>query len=308
MDDAELVERWLRWLHVERALRPLTLRAYRGELLRLAEGLAERGTSLLGADHRALRAWLGSLPPCAPATLQRRLAAIRNFYRWCLREGLRADSPADRLASPRVPAPSPDVLGVAEAAEVVEARVSTGRTARRNRALLELLYGAGLRVGEAVALDVDDVLLGEGLVTVRDGKGGRSRRVPMGDAAVAALEAWLAARGRAPGPLFLNRSGGRLSARWARRVVADAGRSVGLAGVHPHQLRHSCATHLLAAGADLRAIQEQLGHASLSTTQRYAHVDVEQLLEVHRRAHPRGGGRGNTHVSIGGQPPGREEP
>jgi len=144
-------------------------------------------------------------------------------------------------------------------------------------------------VGEAAALDVADVDLREGMVRVRDGKGGKERIVPMGDGAVAAVRRWLAERPAADeAALFLNARGGRLSDRSMRRIVREVGQAGGLARLHPHALRHSCATHMMDGGADLRGIQEQLGHASLSTTQRYAHVSVQRLLDAHRRHHPHG--------------------
>jgi len=197
-------------------------------------------------------------------------------------------SPAEALRTPRVPQKVPRFLDVNEAQDVVEDPVQDGWYRLRNQALLELLYGAGLRVSEAAALDRGDIDLGQGLVLVRHGKGKKQRRVPFGRAAAQALQAWLAWRQDETRALFLNRYGGRLSVRSMHRIVRDSGVKKGIAAVHPHALRHSCATHLLGGGADLRAIQEQLGHASLSTTQRYTHVSVEQLMDVHRKAHPHG--------------------
>ncbi len=289
--DADLT-RWLDAIRAERGASRHTLRAYRGELEGLAGFLSAQERRLRDADIRALRAWLaetarGTRP--APATLARRIAAVRSFYRWMVDRGLLETNPAARLKPPRVPHRAPRFLDVDEVAEVVERPAQSGRLALRNRALLELLYGAGLRVGEAVALDVPDVDVTERMVRVREGKGGRDRTVPFGPPCAEALDRWLQARGGAPheGPLFLNNRGGRLSSRSAWQVARDAGAINGIADVHPHALRHSCATHLLGAGADLRAIQEQLGHASLSTTQRYTHVDAAHLLRVYRAAHPR---------------------
>ncbi len=199
-------------------------------------------------------------------------------------------SPAESLSTPRVPRKVPRFLDVTEASDLVERPTQRGWFALRNRALLELLYGAGLRVGESAALDCRDIDLEERLVLVRKAKGSKQRSVPFGVPAMEALAAWLRVH---PGgaPLFLNRDHGRLSVRSMHRIVRDSGVANALAGVHPHALRHSCATHLLAGGADLRAIQEQLGHASLSTTQRYTHVSVERLMAVHRKAHPHGRSR-----------------
>ena len=175
---------------------------------------------------------------------------------------------------------------VDEAAVVVERPTQSGRLHLRNRALMELIYGAGLRVSEAMALDWELLRLEQGLVRVH-GKGGRERIVPIGREAAAALAAWREVS-TDRGAVFLNRTGTRLSTRSAWRIVRDAGASQGVPGLHPHALRHSCATHLLGSGADLRAIQEQLGHARLSTTQRYTHVDAAHLLRVYRDAHPHG--------------------
>jgi integrase/recombinase XerC len=217
--------------------------------------------------------------------MAQRVASIRSFYRWLLRERKIDASPAERLSSPKVPTKSPRFLDVPEAAQLVEQPTQKGWFRLRNRALLELMYGAGLRVSEVVGLDVDHLSLADRLVRVM-GKGNKERIVPFGPPAVDALKEWIDAMG-GKGPLFRNRNGGRLSARSAWRIVRDAGTANGIVGVHPHALRHSCATHLLGSGADLRTIQEQLGHASLSTTQRYTHVDAAHLLSVYRSAHPR---------------------
>lgn len=221
------------------------------------------------------------------ATMARKVSAVKSFYRWMLREGHITSSPAARLQSPKVPKKAPRFLDVPEAAAVVEQPHQTGWFQLRNRALLELIYGAGLRVSEAVSLDTTALDLRNNLVRVM-GKGSKERIVPFGPPAADALRAWMA---EIPpdGPLFLNRYGRRLSSRSAWTITREAGVTNGITGLHPHALRHSCATHLLGAGADLRAIQEQLGHASLSTTQRYTHVDAAHLLAVYRSAHPMAG-------------------
>ncbi len=213
------------------------------------------------------------------------MASLRSFYRWLVEEEVLEHDPTQRLSTPKVPKRAPRFLDVGEAAQVVENPTQSGRLALRNRALLELLYGAGLRVGEAVGLDWGELDLAERLVRVR-GKGDKVRIVPFGPPAEEALRRWGGTLGALEGPVFRNARGGRLSSRSAWRIVRDAGAANGVPRVHPHALRHSCATHLLGAGADLRAIQEQLGHASLGTTQRYAHVDAAHLLAVYRSAHP----------------------
>ena len=254
--------------------------------------MRETGRPLAEATLSDLRSWLARDAPtgrepgarAAPSTMARRIAATRTFFRWLQREGIIRSSPAERLRAPRVPRRAPRFFDVDEAAQMVEAPSQAGRLHARNRALLELLYGAGLRVSEAVDLDVEGLDLHQRLVRVR-GKGGKERVVPFGPPAAQALGDWIAQMG-GEGALFRNHAGGRLSSRSAWRIVREAGAIHGIPGAHPHALRHSCATHLLGAGADLRAIQEQLGHASLSTTQRYTHVDAAHLLRVYRAAHP----------------------
>ncbi len=293
------LQAWLRSLAAEEGASPHTLRAYGRDLGTLQAHLGPR--PLRSATLGDLRAWLVARAPeprsggrAAPASVARRISAARTFFRWLKAEGRVEVDPSGRLRAPRVPRSNPAFFDVDEAAAVVEAPVQEGWFRVRNRALLELLYGAGLRVAEATALDDDDLDLERGLVQVRSGKGGRPRRVPCGPVAAAAIQAWQEARALAglgtAGGLFRNRHGTRLSTRTAWRIVHQAGSRAAQPVSHPHMLRHSCATHLLGAGADLRAIQEQLGHGSLLTTQRYTHVDAAHLLRVYREAHPRARG------------------
>ena len=277
----DLLNGFLAWMRAERGASAHTLRAYEGDLRGLLESLG--ATPPEDARPAHLRAWLATTTPHA-ASLQRRIAAARTFYAWLVREGRVTDNPAERLRSPRVKKPLPRVVQVDEAVPLVEAPLGDGLRALRNRALLEVAYGGGLRVSELAGLDVGDLDLAGGLVRVRGGKGGKDRVAPIGPPAVDALRDWLA--GRARGPVFTNAAGGRLTTRAMYDVVRRAGLQQGLE-LHPHMLRHSFATHLLAGGADVRAIQEMLGHASLATTQRYTHVDPDQLGRVHRAAHPR---------------------
>jgi len=278
-----LRDRFLDHLRVERGASAHTLRAYHRTLTDLHAHLAGLGRGWAEARRIDLRSYLFAAGhQRAPATLARHVAAIRTFYRWLLREGVVERSIAEDLQRPKVGQHLPRVLSVPQAEELVEHEALSPR----DRAVIELLYGAGLRVGELEALDRDDCDLHEGMVRVRRGKGGKERRVPMGPHAVEAVRAWLATRDDDQPALFLNARGGRLGQRSIRRVLDEAGRRAGLSGVHPHALRHSYATHLLDAGADLRGIQELLGHSSLSTTQRYTHVSVEALLDTWRHAHP----------------------
>jgi integrase/recombinase XerC len=290
MDASALRARFLDHLRVERGRSAHTLRAYGATIERLEAFLSARGRGLVQADRAALRRFLASLGvDVDAATVARHVSALQTFYGWLVDLALVEASPASGLRRPKIGQRLPRVATVEEVERIVEGEGVSARDA----ALLELLYGAGLRVGEAAALDLDDVDLGEGMVHVRHGKGDRARRVPMGSAAASALAAWLATRPPCDEPaLFVNARGGRLTDRSMRRVLDHAARGAAVSGMHPHALRHSTATHMLDAGADLRAIQEQLGHQSLSTTQRYTHVSVERLLDVHRAAHPHGRGSG----------------
>ncbi len=292
---AHLVEAWSRHLRVERGLSPHTARAYTHTLERFTAWLGSR--PLEGLRRADLRAFLGQVGRGRePATVSRHVAALRAFFRWAVDRGTLATSPAEELARPRAGRGLPRVPSEPAAAAVVE----DASPHPRDRAALELLYGAGLRASELSALDVRDVDLREAIVHVRAGKGGKPRIVPLPTAAREALESWLAARpDAAHDALFLNVRGGRLSPRSLHRLVATAGLAVGQPGLHPHALRHAYATHLLDRGADLRAIQELLGHASLSTTQRYTHVSTAHLLDVHRKAHPHGGGADPARAADG---------
>ncbi len=282
-DDAARISRFLDFLRVERGCSANTVRAYTKTLTLLARHLEKSGRSTLTARKVDLRSFLFEVGRGrAPATLARHVAALRTYSGWLVETERSVTALALELEPPRVGRHLPRFVSVAKADEVLEAPHPL-----RDRALLEVLYGAGLRVGELCALDPDDVDLNTGLVRVRRGKGGKERRVPMGAVAAAAVADWLEERGDEPGPLFLNARGGRIGDRTVRRVVTRVGRAAGVGDLHPHALRHSFATHLLDAGADLRGIQELLGHASLSTTQRYTHVSVQALLDTYRNAHPR---------------------
>lgn len=279
----DVVSRFLDALKVERGSSAHTIRAYGRTLRGLQRHLEAGDRDLSQAEKIDLRAYLFQVGRGRqPATLALHIAAIRTFYRWLAEIGVVDVSLAENLDPPSVPRTLPRLVSPEKACEVAE----EGASSVRDRAMIEVLYGAGLRVGELCALDLADIDLEQDLVRVRRGKGGRERRVPMGQAAIEALTDWISERGAEPGPLFVGKSGRRLTDRTVRRSVARAGQRGGAPDLHPHALRHSFATHLLDAGADLRAIQELLGHKSLSTTQRYTHVSVRSLLETYRRAHP----------------------
>ena len=296
-------------LRAERNLSPHTRRAYLSDVGQLEDWLGQGAEpARVGSDE--VRGFLASLHGRRqPATLARKLASIRAFFRFLVREGRCSLDPTAGLPAPRTPKRLPRPLPVDDCQALVEAEVrgeEPDTWALRDRALVELLYGAGLRVGEAVGLDVRDLDLHRAEVRVL-GKGRVERVVPLPGAAHDALAAWIEVR-RAPGllgqPLFIAQRPGpegprRLSARSVRRLLRSRALRAGLADrVHPHRLRHSYATHLLDMGADLREIQELLGHASLATTEKYTAVSAERLLEVYDQSHPRararkGSGRGS---------------
>jgi tyrosine recombinase XerC len=290
------IEQFLRHLALERRLSPRTIEAYRADLGSLQTFLERADTTLREATHQLLRRWLAhqATRGYARSTIARRAAAVRSFYRFAVKQGMVERNPASLLASPKQPRLLPSVLRSAEAEALVEAPRGEDPWMMRDRAVLELLYGAGLRVSELSSLNVGDVDLDRGRVRVF-GKGGKEREIPLGESAEDAVRSYLSGARERIAPegdgetMFHNRRGKRLSARDARALVEKYRRMM-LAGrrVSPHTLRHSFATHLMEGGADIRAVQELLGHSSLSTTQRYTHVSRGRLFGAHRRSHPRG--------------------
>lgn len=281
---------FLEYLGVERGSSPHTLRSYATDLTEFTRFLAdEKIGGLAEADTRAVRAYLARLHQrrLSKATIARKLAAVRSCFRFMARRGVLEVNPARQVRSPRLGRRLPSFLPKDEATQLLDAGPAGGAAGLRDRALVELLYASGLRVAECCGLDVDD--LDEGRRTVRVlGKGDKERVVPVGETALEALAAYLAMRGRARGALFRNARGGRLTTRSALRIVKGVARRAGLGQrVTPHTLRHSFATHMLGEGADLRLIQELLGHSRLSTTQRYTHVSPEHLMRVYDATHPR---------------------
>jgi integrase/recombinase XerC len=304
MDElGEQIRAFEQYLTTERRSSDKTVATYVRDLEALREFVREKK---LPQDARrldvvALRAFLASLfDGRQPPTLARKISALRAFYRFLVRRGMARANPASSLRVPKVNKPLPKFLTVEDAFRVVDAppkdrSASSGPLQVRNQAILELLYGTGVRVSEVSTLDIQDVDLNEAQARVR-GKGNKERVVPLGETCIQALQRYLEVRpslrsskGQPPDPkaLFLGRWGTRLSPRQIENVVRKYGALGAARGdLHPHALRHSCATHLLDAGADLRSIQELLGHASLSTTQRYTHVSIDRLMEVYDRAHP----------------------
>jgi tyrosine recombinase XerC len=301
--DASAVGAFVDHLRFERRLSEHTVQAYRGDMASLAAFLERAGISLLEAPYPALRRWLAHLATLgyARTSVARKAATARTFYTWAWRRGFAKTNPAALLARPAAASRLPTVLKQAEASRLATAPDGDDPITLRDRAILELLYGSGLRVAELCGLDVADLDLDAQRVRVF-GKGSKERVVPVGDFAVAAVRAyaregrgWFLERGlpAAPGgpdldAMFFNRRGKRLTPRDARTVVEHyvAGLPQGKK-VSPHTLRHSFATHLLEGGADIRAVQELLGHASLATTQRYTHVSKGRLFDAYHRSHPR---------------------
>jgi integrase/recombinase XerC len=315
-----VVAAYERHLGLERGLSAHTVRAYVGDAVSLlgflhglpvvgsadeADGESKpgvdrsRGSGLTGLDLQALRAWLAALRTggVSRTTLSRRSASARTFTAWAQRRGHLPTDPGARLASPRPHRTLPSVLRQDQASDLLQASGSGAAerdaVALRDHALLELLYATGVRVSELCGLDVDDVDLGRRVLRVL-GKGGKERTVPFGEPAAEAVRAWLTwgrpalVRPASPPALLLGARGGRFQPASVRRIVHEALSAVpGAPAMGPHGLRHTAATHLLEGGADLRSVQELLGHATLATTQLYTHVTVERLKAIHDRAHPR---------------------
>ncbi|WP_409485322.1 tyrosine recombinase XerC [Arsenicicoccus dermatophilus] len=295
------LDEFARHLMAERARSEHTVRAYVGDLRHLDDHAREVGAGgLLELSLPDLRAWLArhAGAGAARSTVARRSAAVRSFYAWAARRGLVAVDPAARLAAPRRRRTLPEVLDHGQAEAMLDAAAPAPQEPDdplrlRDLAMLELLYATGVRVGELVGLDVDDVDRASRTARVL-GKGAKERTVPYGVPAERALGAWLG-RGRpqlvtdaSGSALFLGRRGRRVDPRQVREVVHRAVAQVGgAADLGPHGLRHSAATHLLDGGADLRVVQELLGHSSLSTTQIYTHVSVDRLRRAYQQAHPR---------------------
>ncbi|MGI8845431.1 MAG: site-specific tyrosine recombinase XerD [Thermoleophilaceae bacterium] len=296
-----LVLDFLAYLEFERGLSRNTLEAYRSDLLQYGRFLESKGIAAVDVTPVQLGDFLGELGGSAgasasPATVHRKAACLRSFYRHLRRDGLLDSDPTASLAAPRRGRKLPQVLTRGEVDALLRQPHGTAPTGLRDRALLEVMYACGLRASEAIGLEVSDVDLDEGLLRAR-GKGSKERVVPVGRAAVDALSRYLR-RGRPElvgarpeSHLFVNFRGGALSRQGLYKIVRRHAGAVGLADrMSPHTLRHTFATHLLAGGCDLRAVQEMLGHADVATTQLYTHLSSERLKDVYFRAHPRATG------------------
>lgn len=314
---SEQIDCFEAYLRDERRASINTLRAYGRDLHELYLFVRDQELPLDAArlELASLRAFLAhAARSCTAATVARKVASVRSFYRFLKRRGSIERDSGTLLRAPKVQRLLPKVLVLEDAAAVVTApdeNAASTALALRDRAILELLYGAGVRVAEVASLDLDRIDVAQRTLRVH-GKGDKERQLPFGAPCAASLRDYLAVRTRLRGrsgsqhatAVFLGRYGTRLGVRQIRELVKRYGmRALGHADLHPHALRHSCATHLLDAGADLRGIQELLGHANVSTTQRYTHVSVDRLLEVYARAHPLARARSHAGLKLQGAGP-----
>jgi integrase/recombinase XerD len=295
-----LVLDFLSYLELERGLSRNTLNAYRTDLFQYGEYLAAHDLDALKARPADVADFLAELatgeggrPPCSASTIHRKAACLRSFYKHLRRDELIGDDPTAALSAPRRSKKLPQVLNYAEVQKLLAAPRGSEPTTLRDRALLEVMYACGLRASETIGLDLADIDMREGFLRAR-GKGSKERLVPLGRQAIAAINGYL--RGGRPKlvgerhepKLFVNFRGGPLTRQGLYKIVQRHARDAGLGGrMSPHTLRHSFATHLLAGGCDLRAVQEMLGHADIATTQMYTHLSGDRLKEVYFDAHPR---------------------
>jgi integrase/recombinase XerD len=294
-------EEFLSWLAVERGRAANTITAYRRDLASYEEFLLGRGLAVADVTEPIVEDYVAFLRAAGrkPSSVARAMVSVRSLHRFCVDEGAATTDPTGDVGTPRVPQGLPKALTEAEVESLLGAVIGDNAVARRDRAILELLYGAGLRISELVGLSIPDLDLDAGTLRAL-GKGNKERIVPIGRLARVALVAWLGRGGRdamiparwarrgAAEAVFLNQRGGRLSRQGAWAMVRRYGDRVGLGErLTPHVLRHSCATHMLDHGADIRVVQELLGHASIATTQVYTRVSTERLRQVYERAHPR---------------------
>ncbi len=282
------INQFLKYLEVERDSSSHTLRAYRKDLEEFFRFVNVKPEDVEIADVRGIIA-VQMKSGLNKTTVSRRLASVRSFFKFLYREGYKKLNPAKLVPNPKTPKLLPKFLSVDDTFLLVEKPEGHGLLSARDRAILELLYSSGLRVSELSRLDVEDINTKEGLLKVK-GKGKKERIVPVGSKALDAIKSYSVEKiplRKKDKALFLNRTGSRLTDRGIRRIVVKYARMVGISGrIGPHALRHTFASHLLQGGADLRVIQELLGHSSLSTTQKYTHLDVTHLIDVYDNAHP----------------------
>jgi integrase/recombinase XerC len=279
---------FLRYLATVKNVSPHTLRSYQSDLEQFAGFLRDR--DIIDVGHQDLRQFLGMLMSrkAKRSSIARKLSAIRTFFKYLNREGVLAGNPARLVATPRQEKRLPAVLTVDDAFRLLDGPGDDSGRRLRDRAVLETLYSTGIRASELVGIDLADIDRRDRLIRIR-GKGRKERIVPVGQRALEAIDGWCAARKTPKEPaVFTNPSGKRLTPRSVQRIVETYRKALGITQkASPHTLRHSFATHMLESGADLRAIQELLGHASLSTTQRYTHVNLDSLMEAYDKAHPK---------------------
>ena len=284
----DYIEAFIRHLEIERGVSAHTVRAYRKDLEEFSEHVNAEPVKIEMLDVRGFIAeQIGK--GLNKITVGRRLSSIRSFFNFLYREGHIKTNPAKLVSNPRVPKLLPRFLSVDEVFSLIEKPEGIGFLPARDRAILELLYSSGLRVAELAGLNVDDINIKESLIKIK-GKGKKERIVPVGSKAIDALKSYSIERILLKGKdsaLFLNRMGTRLTDRGVRRIVVKYAKALSIQGrIGPHTLRHSFASHLLQGGADLRVIQELLGHSSLSTTQKYTHLDITHLMDIYDKAHP----------------------
>lgn len=293
-----ILDDFLSYLSIERGASPHTISAYGGDLRAYLRFLAERSVDPLEATREDVTGFMERLQEqqMAPSTVERKIAAVKSFYAFLVREGLTDNHPTVDVALPKVPARLPEVISIDAAEQLLSQPFPPGPVGLRDRAVLEVLYGCGLRVSELTGLDVQDLDLESGFLRVM-GKGGKERVVPIAGAAHRALAEYLrhgrqylrakkSSTRQDPTAVFLNVRGGRLTRQAVFGIVRSYGERVGLQ-LHPHTLRHSFATHMLQGGAELRSLQDMLGHADISTTQVYTHVDRAHVREEYLTTHPR---------------------
>lgn len=298
-DLPEFCQAFLSHLEIEKGYSQATVRAYAADLEQLEGFLARRGKGLADCEAITRADATGFLAELhrqrlKRSSMARKLSSLRSFFRFLVRQHLLGQSPLTGLRNPKQEQRHPRALNVDQAVSLMDAAPRPGPEGLRDLALAELLYGSGLRISEALSLSVDDVRADRGFVRVR-GKGGKDRLAPLSEASRLRMADYLDVRAELDSKelpaLFLGARGGALSRREAQRILSRLAASAGVGqSVHPHTLRHSFASHMLQAGADLRSVQELLGHSRLSTTERYTHLDLKRIMEVYDRAHPRGDG------------------